>query len=183
MIKTYDIRFNGSVPYVVTLDYKAKIARISQQLNKMPLWCYVPIPVEIAFLQVFVPSGQHSKGHSLLFLLSKPSVMDRTNTYLYMSVYNESITLFRTSEKINQYFSELNGSDVAYAISIGNSNIYFMTDLVYLPKHMFHDARSVNEIFKLFHVLQSKAQRFMDVDVLCSHSERFSVENLKNIEK
>ena len=81
MIKTDYIHYNGSVPYIVTIDYKAKMAHISQQINKIPIWCYVPIPVEIAFLQVFVPPGPHCKGHSLLFLLSKPSVMDRTNTF------------------------------------------------------------------------------------------------------
>ena len=41
-----------------------------------------------------------------------------------MSVCNGSNTLFRTSEKKIQYFFELNGSDVSYAISIGNSNVY-----------------------------------------------------------
>ena len=100
MIETYDIRGDGAVPYIVTIDHKAKMARISQRTKKIPVWCYVPVPVEIAFLKVLVPQGQHLKGHSLLFLLSKSSVMDRTNTYLYMSICNSSVALFRTNEQI-----------------------------------------------------------------------------------
>ena len=58
----------------------------------------------------------------------------------------------------------------------------FMMDLVYLPKNMFHDTHSVNEVYRLFNMRQTKAQHLMYTDVLCSESERFSVKKLKNFE-
>ena len=146
----------------------------------MPIWCYVPIPVEIAFLQVFVPPGKHSKGHSLLFLLSKPSVMDRTDTYLYMSICNGSVALFRTNEQIVRYISELS-SDLVYAIGIGDSNVYFMMVFEYLPKDMFHNTHNVHDAYGVYFTLEKKGKRFMYIDVLCSEYERFSVERLMNL--
>ena len=67
MIETYDIRDDGAVPYIVTIDHKAKMARISQRTKKIPAWCYVPVPVEIAFLEVFVPQDNTRKGTVCFF--------------------------------------------------------------------------------------------------------------------
>jgi len=68
-----------------------------------------------------------SIGNSILLQFTK-------NKYV---VIQENVCEFSTKDEITHYFSLIGRNDVPYPVGVGKENVYFMADLVYIPRKYF----------------------------------------------
>lgn len=87
-------------------------------------------PIFIKALQIFVPEGvifdekdKRCEGSSILL---------RTGDKEYVYI-GEDVHMFKTSDRILEYHSPVNNSDVAYPYAIGTKFVYFITSFVRMP--------------------------------------------------
>lgn len=149
--EVYEIRDNGSTPYIVYVNPKrttVSIFRIPKKgYVKNSDWSHngpenygyftelVKKYKNVRYVMPGVDKTENMTGNSVLIRL-------KGNTYVYIG---DCIYSFKSSQVIMDYFSNVGNSCVPYPVAVSKSYVYFMLDKVYVNKTEFPNVDFSNE--------------------------------------
>ena len=158
----YEIRDNGSTPYIVYVNptrTTVSIFRIPKKgyvtdsdwsTHRSENYGYFTQLVKryrnVRDIMPGVDNTENMTGNSVLIRLSG-------NTYVYIG---DSIYSFKPDETITEYYSNVGNNCVPYPVGVSKSYVYFMLDKVYVertefPEVDFSNSEQVADIYSQFY--------------------------------
>lgn len=105
-------------------------------------------------------SGKYFDGNSILLNI-------KNNEYIFIGT---NIYSLQTDDKILRFFSPVGNNDVPYPVAIGEKNVYFMLDLVYIPIDKFDKKiKHESDYYGLFYAgcySNTKPKKFKKIKII-----------------
>lgn len=144
--KTYKIHDNGGTPYTIQ-DYPSKKElRVLPESGKPKTIKYVKLWLSSPASKKF---GDWTAGNTVLIQTKSG----------YIHIGREIWNLKLPGDEVVEYMSPIGNNDVPYPYIIGTNNIYFMLDMVYLPKELLNLEEDVYSQYYENAKLKEKAKK------------------------
>lgn len=152
--KRFLIHDNGGRPYMVSINPSIKEASIFtfnndefSDFSKFPKKKDYTIPItNFKYQKVFVGQslknsltefgrgyGKSFLGNTILFLI-EPILPNQPKNYIFVS---HKIYSFKANDEIISFFSPVGNNDVPYPYAIGEKNVYFLNNAVFIKRNVF----------------------------------------------
>ena len=151
--KSYMTHYNGGRPYLVyiknndvhiykeskNLDIKDDDYDLKNHMNNS--WMYIDFVKNYKVKKVFIGFDSCKFDGSDVVNLGKKWSMGNTillqisnNKYI---IIDATIQEFTTKDEITQFFAQIGQNDIPYPVALSKDNVYFMLDLIYIPRNLF----------------------------------------------